>query len=92
MYNEPKLHDFFSQDADKCGSSARETFIPCELLLSVPEMLLFQRQSSLETERKDAEANPSLPMETPFSPYYCLIISYSFLTYLCPQILIPSLL
>jgi len=87
MYNEHKGHALSGQDADKCGYSARETFIPCELLLSVSKMLLLQRQSSLETERKDAEANISLAMETVFCPYYCLVISWSYRTYLWPQIL-----
>lgn len=69
MHNEPKGHALSSQDADKCGYRARETFIPCELLLSVSKMLLLVRQSSLETKRKDAKANTSLPMETGFCPY-----------------------
>lgn len=89
MHNEPKGRALSSQDADKCGYSARETFIPCELLLSASKMLLLERQSSLETERKDAEANISLPMETVLCPYYCLVISWSFRTYLWPQILTP---
>lgn len=89
MHNEPEGHALSSQNTDKCGYSARETFIPRELLLSVSKMLLLERQSSLETERKDAEANTSLPTETVFCPYYCLVISWSFRTYRCPQILTP---
>lgn len=51
MHNEHKGHALSSQDADKCGYSASETFVLHELFLSVSKMLLL-RETELLGDRK----------------------------------------